>query len=84
MQIVREGQYSISAGPGELFGEMALFDGETRFATVSAARRTRLLRLDRPDLFELMDEQPSIAIGICQTLSRHMRDSIKRLESRKT
>ena len=59
---------------------MSLFDGETRIATVSAAHRTRLLRLDRQDLFELMDEQPAIAIGICQTLSRHMRDSLKRVE----
>jgi len=82
VEISREGQYKVNAGPGELFGEMSLFDGETRMATVTAVRRTRLLRLDRQALFELMDEQPSIAIGICQTLSRHVRDSIMRLESR--
>jgi len=69
---------------GDLFGEMSLFDGETRFATVTAARRTRLLRLDRHDLFELIDEQPAIAIGICQTLSRRMRDSLKRVEEGRT
>ena len=80
--ISREGQFSVTAKAGELFGEMSLFDGETRFATVSATHRVRLLRLDRQDLFELMEEQPSIAIGICQTLSRHARDSILRLEQR--
>jgi CRP-like cAMP-binding protein len=80
--ISRAGQYTVTAKAGEIFGEMSLFDGETRFATVSAAQRVRLLRLDRQDLFELMEEQPSIAIGICQTLSRHARDSIMRLESR--
>jgi ATP/ADP translocase len=80
--ISREGQFSVTAKAGELFGEMSLFDGETRFATVSAVHRVRLLRLDRQDLFELMEEQPSIAIGICQTLSRHARDSIMRLEQR--
>ncbi len=77
--ITREGQYTVGAKAGDLFGEMSLFDGETRFATVSAVRRVRLLRLDRHDLFELMDEEPAIAIGICQTLSRRMRDSLRRL-----
>ena len=84
VQISRAGQYTVGCRRGELFGEMSLFDGETRFATVTAARRTRLLRLDRHDLFELMDEQPAIAIGICQTLSRHMRDSLKRVEEGRT
>jgi len=83
VQITRAGQYTVGAGVGDLFGEMSLFDGETRIATVTAAHRTRLLRLDRHDLFELMDEQPAIAIGICQTLSRHMRDSLKRVEERR-
>ena len=79
--ISREGQYTVTTKAGELFGEMSLFDGETRLATVTAVRRTRLLRLDRHALFELMDEEPAIAIGICQTLSRHVRDSIQRLET---
>ncbi len=83
VQITRDGQYTIGAGVGDLFGEMSLFDGETRSATVTAARRIRLLRLDRHDLFELMDEQPAIAIGICQTLSRHMRDSLTKLEEQR-
>jgi CRP-like cAMP-binding protein len=30
----------------------------------------RFLRLDRDDLLRLMEELPTIAIGICQTLSR--------------
>ena len=84
VQITRAGQYTVGASVGDLFGEMSLFDGETRFATVTAARRTRLLRLDRHDLFELIDEQPAIAIGICQTLSRRMRDSLKRVEEGRT
>ena len=80
VQVTREGQYTSAPASGEFFGEMSLFDGETRSATVTAARRTRLLRLERHDLFELMDEQPAIAIAICQTLSRRVRDSINRLE----
>jgi CRP-like cAMP-binding protein len=84
VQITRAGQYTVVARAGDLFGEMSLFDGETRFATVTAIGRVRLLRLDRPDLFELMEEEPAIAIGICQTLSRHVRDSLMRLEGPRT
>ena len=84
VRISRAGQYEVVASVGELFGEMSLFDGETRLASVAAVRRVRLLRLDRQDLFELMEEQPAIAIGICQTLSRHARDSILRMEKRRT
>jgi CRP-like cAMP-binding protein len=82
VQISRAGQYTLTAGSGELFGEMSLFDGETRFATVTALRSVHVLRLERRDLFELMDEQPAIAIGICQTLARHARDSIRRVEEK--
>ncbi len=77
--VSRAGQYNLTVKAGGLFGEMALFDGETRFATVSAVGRVRLLRLNRLDLFHLMEEEPAIAIGMCQTLSHLMREALKRL-----
>jgi hypothetical protein len=61
-------------GPGEYFGEMSVLDGETRSATVTATGRVRLLRLERGALLRTMDEQPAIAIAICQTLSRRVRE----------
>jgi len=61
-------------GPGDFFGEMSVLDGETRSATVTAIGRVRLLRLDREALLRSMDEQPAIAIAICQTLSRRVRE----------
>ena len=60
--------------PGEFFGEMALFDGETRSATATAATRVRVLRLQRQDLLPLMGEQPGIAIAMCETLARRVRE----------
>jgi hypothetical protein len=82
MRVTREGKFVARLKQEEFFGEMALFDGETRFATVTATTRLRLLRLERHDLLELMDAQPGIAIAICQTLSRHVRDLINRVEGR--
>jgi hypothetical protein len=80
--ITRAGQLVARLKAGEFFGEMALFNGETRFATVTAATRVRLLRLERRDLLQLMDEQPGIAIAMCQTLSGRVRDLINRIEGR--
>jgi CRP-like cAMP-binding protein len=61
-------------GPGEFFGEIAVFDGERRSASAIADGPVRMLRLDRQDLFEVMEEHPAIAVAICQTLSRRIRE----------
>ena len=82
VRVTREGKFVTRFKQDEFFGEMALFDGETRFATAAAATRLRLLRLERHDLLPLMDEQPGIAIAMCQTLSGHVRELINRLEGR--
>jgi hypothetical protein len=64
-------------GPHEFFGEMGVLDGGTRSATVTAMGPTRLLRLERDDILRLMDEQPAIAIAVCQTLSRRLRELLE-------
>jgi ATP/ADP translocase len=74
VSVTRENRFLAHTGPGGFFGEMSLFDGETRAATVTAENPVYLLRLERHDLFQVMDEQPGIAIAICQTLSRRMRN----------
>jgi CRP-like cAMP-binding protein len=61
-------------GPGEFFGEIAVFDGERRSASAIADGPVHLVRLDRQDLFEVMEEHPAIAVAICQTLSRRIRE----------
>ena len=82
VRVTREGKLVKRFKPGEFFGEMSVLDGETRSATVTAATPLRLLRLDKCDLLPLMDEQPGIAIAMCQTLSGHLRALIARLEGR--
>jgi hypothetical protein len=84
VHVSREGQFVARLNPGEFFGEMALFNGETRVATVAAATRVRVLRVERRDLLQLMDEQPGMAIAMCQTLSSRVRDLINQIEGRGT
>jgi CRP/FNR family cyclic AMP-dependent transcriptional regulator len=57
----------------DFFGEMSVFDGETRSATATAEGEVVLLSLSRHDLFEVLEDQPAIGIGICQTLVRRIR-----------
>lgn len=74
VRIDREGRPLAELGPRDFFGEMAVFDGERRSATATAVGRVALLRLARNDLFEVMEDQPAIGIGICQTLVRRVRN----------
>ena len=50
-------------GPGEYFGEMALFGQERRPATTRAIRQTRLLPLTRTSLLERIRQDPVFAAG---------------------
>src|SRR5262249_58413770 len=85
VRVTREGRFVAHlVGPREFFGEMALFDGEMRSATATAATQVRLLRLERRDLFQSMEEQPAIAISVCQTLSRRVRELLHRVEGAHT
>jgi CRP-like cAMP-binding protein len=80
VDVTADGRLLAHMGPREYFGEMSLFDGETRSATVTATTRVRLLRLERQALFQVIDDEPGIAIAICQTLSRRVRNVIDKLE----
>jgi CRP-like cAMP-binding protein len=61
-------------GPQSHFGELAMFDGVTRSASVVTRSPVRLIRLERREFLALMEELPSIAIGICQSLTRKLRE----------
>lgn len=74
VRIDKGGSPVAELGPRDFFGEMAVFDGETRSATATAVGEVGLLRLARSDLFEVMEDQPAIGIGICQTLVRRVRN----------
>jgi CRP-like cAMP-binding protein len=65
---------------GEFFGEMGLLEGDLRSASIVTRNQVRLLRLGRDDLLRLMEEMPGIAIAICQTLSRRVRDLTGRVQ----
>ena len=55
-------------GPGDFFGEMALFDHSPRSATVQSDSESSLLVLDREGLRRLTEESPRAAAAFFQAL----------------
>jgi len=66
-------------GPNDFFGEMALFEKETRTATIRAIRPTRVLTIDKKNFLGGIHEDPSLAFRIVQTMSHRIRDLTDRL-----
>jgi CRP-like cAMP-binding protein len=66
-------------GPNEFFGEMALFERETRTATIRATKPTRILSIDKKNFLGGIHEDPSLAFRIVQTMSHRIRDLTDRL-----
>lgn len=80
-RIVKGSTLLAEFGAHTFFGELALLGDGTRTASVVAKDHVHVLRLDRRDLFRLMDRYPQIAIEICRVLSRRLRALNERLQS---
>jgi len=66
-------------GPNDFFGEMALFENETRTATVRATCPTRVLTIDKKNLLTGIHDDPSLAFRIVKAMSHRVRDLTDRL-----
>ncbi len=61
---------------GEFFGEMAVIDGSARSATaVSAAPKTRVMRINHARFVYLVSQQPAFALMVMDALSKRLRAS---------
>jgi CRP/FNR family transcriptional regulator len=66
-------------GPGDIFGELAMFEDERRSATVEAIEPTTAVAVLGPDMRRLMTEHPGIATRLVIALGRRLRESNERL-----
>lgn len=57
----------------DFFGEMAILDGQTRSATVTAIEDSELFLIQRNDFLNLLREYPEIAISLLQELTKRIR-----------
>jgi CRP/FNR family transcriptional regulator, cyclic AMP receptor protein len=66
-------------GPGDFFGELAMFEDELRSATVEAIEPTGVVAVLGPDMRRLMTEHPEISMRLVIALGRRLRETNERL-----
>ena len=91
MYVIQEGTVEVLAetdgeelhlrdlGPNDFFGEMALFEAETRTATIRSKGPSRILTVDKKSFLSGINEDPSLALRLVQTMSHRIRDLTERL-----
>jgi NTE family protein len=62
---------------GETVGEMGLFDGGFRSATIEALRDTELLRLDKASCERLVERHPRSMLSLMSLLVRRLRNTTR-------
>jgi len=70
-----------SFGPGDIFGELAMFDAERRSATVEATDRVEAVAVLGADMRRLMQEHAELSAKLVVALGRRLRAANERLAS---
>src|SRR5206468_9633395 len=60
-------------GPGEMFGELSLFDPGPRTATATAVTDTRIYSLGHGDLTTWVQGRPEVALSMLKQISSRLR-----------
>jgi CRP-like cAMP-binding protein len=66
-------------GPGDIFGELALFEDERRSATVEAIEATNVVAVLGPDMRRLLARHAEISSRLVIALGRRLRETNERL-----
>jgi CRP-like cAMP-binding protein len=67
-------------GPGDLFGEVAVLDGQSRTADATAGEPSELFVLRREDFLAFLEREPKVAIKIMMLLCQRIRWQSERME----
>lgn len=69
-------------GPGEVFGELSLFDGGARTASAIALEDAELFILDRTELLGFLRRHPDAALDLLATMGQRIRSTDEILRHR--
>ena len=69
----RPGRFSRSIGAGEAVGALAILDDSPVGVDVHAVRKSRLLRLTRRDLRDLLQDYPDLAVSLLRGMATRLR-----------
>ncbi|MDX6632216.1 MAG: family transcriptional regulator, cyclic receptor protein [Solirubrobacterales bacterium] len=66
-------------GPGDIFGELAMLDGEVRSASVETLTDAELLALPARDVRAMLARHPEITVKLVAALTRRLREANERV-----
>lgn len=72
-RIVRAGRKVGALIPGDFFGELSALDGGPRTASVVPETPVEVLRVFRHTLQRMVEQEPSLAMGLLEGLARRLR-----------
>ena len=67
-------------GPGEMFGEVAVFENKPYPASAQAVTGTRVLAIKKDDFLHFLAGHPQVALSIINVLGSRLRDAANRLK----
>lgn len=68
-------------GESDFFGEMAILDGLTRSANVTAMEDSELFIIQRSEFLALLHSHPEIAVALLQELTQRLRSADMKIKS---
>jgi CRP/FNR family transcriptional regulator, cyclic AMP receptor protein len=66
--------------PGDVFGEIALLDGQPRTASATAVTSTQLIVIQRADFLNLLKREPQLAVHLIELLCGRVRWTSEQME----
>ncbi len=66
-------------GPGEIFGEVAVFENKLYPASAQAVTTSKVLNIRREDFLKFLSQSPDVAIKIINILGSRLREAVGRL-----
>lgn len=69
-------------GPGSIVGELSIFDGRTRSATVCALKQTRLAFIEKSAFQRFADDNPAVYRHMLEIVGKRLRHSNDTLAAR--
>ncbi len=68
-------------GPGEMFGELAILDGEARSANALAQENCELLAINKEDFLDILKNNFSVSYNVMYELAKRLRKSDQQIEA---
>jgi signal transduction histidine kinase len=62
------------AGPGEIFGEMAVLEDKPRSASATAREDTTVYFLERAEMLKLVEKSPTLSLMLLREISHRLRE----------